>query len=313
MAQSSRSFWLLLSKLGPVRAADSWDDRTGSEYVWPLNIPHARSICVGDAIAIWDSQELLGVSWIDAIEDGHEARVRMRCSRCKLQQIRERTRRRPRFVCGARACGFETDHPEIELDLVAVRRARYGAGWSEIEEHVGAADCRALTVQPNGQHSIRPIIAERLLALLDSLDRDQLAPFRARDPVLPGGHRSVVVRARVGQREFRRSVLEDFGSNCAFTGPNVPEALDAAHLYRFAEHGIHHVHGGLPLRKDLHRLFDLGHVRVDPERLRLDLSDRMKAVPTYRSLAGQQLQVRVPEPARVWLGLHWEQHHGVRT
>jgi N-acyl homoserine lactone hydrolase len=45
--------------------------------------------------------------------------------------------------------------------------------------------------------------------------------------------------------------------------------LEAAHLYSYAASGVHHLDGGLLMRRDVHRLFDLGHHAVRPNSLTL--------------------------------------------
>jgi hypothetical protein len=41
-------------------------------------------------------------------------------------------------------------------------------------------------------------------------------------------------------------------------------ALEAAHIRPFSDGGAHELPHGLPLRRDLHRLFDLGYVSAKP-------------------------------------------------
>jgi hypothetical protein len=63
------------------------------------------------------------------------------------------------------------------------------------------------------------------------------------------------------------------------------EALEACHLYSYAEIGRHDIEGGLLLRRDLHRLFDQGLL--------------------YAALQGQPLHVRLTAQQHDWLALHW--------
>ncbi|MFH8991606.1 HNH endonuclease [Streptomyces sp. NPDC017940] len=79
----------------------------------------------------------------------------------------------------------------------------------------------------------------------------------------PTGRREARMRRRVGQEAFRARLFREQGEVCAFAGPTSADALEAAHLYSYAESGEHHEYGGLLLRSDIHRLFDLGHIAVD--------------------------------------------------
>ena len=70
-------------------------------------------------------------------------------------------------------------------------------------------------------------------------------------------------------------------------------ALEAAHIRPYSDGGEHEIRNGLPLRRDLHRLFDLGyvsatakgHLLVSP-RLREEFANGH----TYYALEGQQLR-----------------------
>jgi hypothetical protein len=92
------------------------------------------------------------------------------------------------------------------------------------------------------------------------------------------------------------------------TGPTPPAALEAAHLYSYAEVGEHHDHGGLLLRRDLHNLFDTGLLAVDPGALTVDVDPEIQIFPSYAELNGRPLGVTVTARQRQWLGAHWQQH-----
>src|ERR1044072_4321995 len=53
--------------------------------------------------------------------------------------------------------------------------------------------------------------------------------------------------------------------------------LQAAHIRPYGKGGEHALSNGLLLRSDLHTLFDLGYVTVDPNEKKILVSDRIKA------------------------------------
>ena len=75
-----------------------------------------------------------------------------------------------------------------------------------------------------------------------------------------------LVEPRLGQASFRLAVLDAYGGACAVTTEHSLPVLEAAHIRPYGEGGPHDVRNGLPLRRDLHRLFDLGFVTVKPDR-----------------------------------------------
>jgi putative restriction endonuclease len=107
------------------------------------------------------------------------------------------------------------------------------------------------------------------------------------------------IRARLGQASFRLAVLEAYGSSCAVTTEHSLPVLEAAHIRPYGLGGAHEVTNGLPLRRDLHRLFDLGFVTVRPDRsfvvsrqLREDWANGRE----YYALEGRKINVP-PNPA----------------
>lgn len=101
-----------------------------------------------------------------------------------------------------------------------------------------------------------------------------------------------VVVPRLGQGSFRLAVIDAYGGACAVTGEHSLPALEAAHIRPWNDGGIHEVSNGLLLRRDLHRLFDLGYVSARPDG-RFLVSPRLRAEfangRTYYALEGRSL------------------------
>ena len=70
---------------------------------------------------------------------------------------------------------------------------------------------------------------------------------------------------RLGQGAFRIAVLDAYDGACAVTTEHSLPVLEAAHIRPWGMGGEHVVRNGLPLRRDLHSLFDLGYVTVRPD------------------------------------------------
>lgn len=114
--------------------------------------------------------------------------------------------------------------------------------------------------------------------------------------------------AAIEEHQARRHLLERFGENCALTGPTPPAALEAAHLYSYASVGKHHLHGGLLLRRDVHRLFDRGDLAIHPDRLSIDADPSLRTYKNYSPLHGRGLHVEVEPQHRAWIERHWIRH-----
>ncbi|HVA64699.1 MAG TPA: HNH endonuclease [Terriglobales bacterium] len=81
---------------------------------------------------------------------------------------------------------------------------------------------------------------------------------------------------RLGQGGFRVSITEVYRRRCAMTGEKTLPALEAAHIRPYSGGGGHELSNGLLLRRDLHRLFDLGYLSVNPDDRRIVVSGRIK-------------------------------------
>jgi putative restriction endonuclease len=99
------------------------------------------------------------------------------------------------------------------------------------------------------------------------------------------------IKRRQGQPAFRRNLLRAYGGRCAITGCAIEPLLEAAHIVPYRGPKTNDVRNGLLLRADIHTLFDVGAVRIDPD-------GKVRLVPSlhgteYGALHGQQL--RMPE------------------
>ncbi|MFG2114340.1 HNH endonuclease [Streptomyces sp. NPDC048718] len=190
-------------------------------------------------------------------------------------------------------------------------RSVHGERWMDGRGLLSGPELRALCDAPKSQLSMRPARWERIRqALLDAggqapLVKDIAAATRV---AAAGGHRKSVTRVRIGQDAFRKELLRQYGETCAFTGPAPADALEAAHLYSYAETGEHHEHGGLLLRRDIHRLFDLGHVAVNTALGKLDVAPALHSYPDYMKLQGQSPAVQLRPEHKRWLDAHWREH-----
>lgn len=113
-------------------------------------------------------------------------------------------------------------------------------------------------------------------------------------------------RPRRGQAEFRNALLR-VQPRCVISNVDMPEILEAAHIIPDAYNGPMDVSNGIPLRMDIHKLYDLDMLRIAPDG-RIDLSDRARA--NY----GAVIPPRVFIPDYVnqdYLRWRWENYHGL--
>jgi hypothetical protein len=87
--------------------------------------------------------------------------------------------------------------------------------------------------------------------------------------------RRAIVNRR-GQAKFRAQLLTSYGGKCAITGCDLTAALESAHIYPYKGDETNDITNGLLLRADIHTLFDLGLLVIDPETYTVILSSELK-------------------------------------
>jgi putative restriction endonuclease len=86
----------------------------------------------------------------------------------------------------------------------------------------------------------------------------------------------VTVRPRLGQGSFRLLVTDAYNCRCAMSAERTLPVLEAAHIRPYSRGGEHSLTNGLLLRSDLHKLFDLGYLAVDPKESKIVVSRKIK-------------------------------------
>ncbi|KFE65451.1 hypothetical protein DB31_1567 [Hyalangium minutum] len=173
----------------------------------------------------------------------------------------------------------------------------------------------------NGQLAIQALDLERLdgkAALLRTLSASLqpshqepllFAHDAAEDAYVPNelDERTVLkrqIRARRGQATFRQALRERFDDTCLVTRCKLPDLLEAAHISPYRGQKDHHPSNGLLLRADIHTLFDLDLLGIDPATLQVHLHPRLHGL-GYDAFAGQVLACNPHHLSREALESRW--------
>lgn len=77
---------------------------------------------------------------------------------------------------------------------------------------------------------------------------------------------------REGQPAFRRELLSTYRNTCVISGCTIADLLEAAHIVPYQGMQSNSAANGLLLRADLHKLFDLHMLSIDPQTMTVRLS-----------------------------------------
>lgn len=302
--------WLLIA-VGEGRqygGNDGYDDSPDVHYSWDSTVNNAKALQVGDPIALWDKSVLLGISVIEEIETGVGEKVLKSCPTCGKSSIKARKTKSPLYRC--HECSSEFDEPATSATVVQTYRSRHDGGWTGLNGALEAQELRELCVNPGDQLSLRRLRWDAFTRrLAEIVGPEVLGTTSARVPEGSQGHVSATVRVRVGQSSFRRNLLRHQKAVCAFTGAAPEQILEAGHLYSYAELGVHHEHGGLLMRRDIHRLFDEGLIGIHPETHTVVVTSDLSDFPQYAILNGSPIRTALATGHIHWLHRHWTQHH----
>ena len=116
---------------------------------------------------------------------------------------------------------------------------------------------------------------------------------------------------RPQQAGFRAAVMRAYGARCAITGCETEEALEAAHVVPVYEGGGYAPENGILLRRDIHRLFDLDLVAIDPEGVVVAVSGQTSA--DYKKYVGRKAKLPVEGgPKACHFNNRWERFKSLR-
>lgn len=295
-----------------------YDDQVDAYYTWDSNVPNHKKLNVGDPIALWDKERLLGASVIEEIETSLGTKLLNRCPECHTTRISPRKKVEPRFRC--MKCRHEFATPHTDVVEVVEYKARYDAAWTSLDGLFDEREIRSLAVNAGDINAMRPLdwaafrdaletkgagrAVDRVTARIDVSWKP--GPRVLVEP--PQGFGRALVRVRRGQQQFREQLLASQGSRCAFTGGAPARVLEAGHLYSYAQLGTHFKPGGLMLRRDIHRLFDDGMLAVEPSSLCIDVAASLATYPQYARLHDGPLTMQLRDEQVDWLGKHWDEH-----
>lgn len=304
-AESARC-WLVTTKSDYRRLGGytKYDDDPSSRYSYDSNVANSRQVAVGDRLVFWDEETLIGASTVASIDQRPGTKKISRCPECSTTNIASRKTKSPRFRCDD--CHAEFEVPVIDEVEVTLYQTDHRQGWVDLAGLLDGPTLRGLTGY--SQNSIRRIDWSQFASAVEAVaGPSALTPVRiAQAQVLGGGHTLRQVSVRIGQPAFRAELVRRYGAVCAFSGPAPSEALEACHLYSYAEVGRHDVEGGLLLRRDLHRLFDHGMLAVTGDGV-IDVVDSLRPYELYSGLHGQPLKVPTTARQQGWLALHWQE------
>lgn len=145
------------------------------------------------------------------------------------------------------------------------------------------------TIRQYGSTAERAEDAIAVQATAEIFNASNLADARRREM------RAIALRR--GQPAFRSQVLDAYGGACAISGCRTSTVLEAAHIIPYRGEHTNHVCNGILLRSDLHTLFDVGLLQIQPKTFTVLLAEGL-AGSEYSVFQGKRLTL--PQDVHCW-------------
>lgn len=301
---TSPKAWSLLAVEGVRQYGGNtgYDDDPSAIYRYDSDVANHRNVGSGDVAVIRSGTSVLGIGTIEAIIEGQGSKVRQRCPECGTVNIKARRTQSPRWRC-TNAHFFE--QATEETVQVATFEAHYGKTFKACPSDMTLEVLNGAVIRPNDQMSIKEIDLARLEPILlsrpgvASIVRNhvrRLAPEETGTEGSESANSIIEERRRVlreialrrGQARFRRRLMDRYGARCQVSGCAFPGLLEAAHVSPYALSNDNSEGNGLLLRSDLHTLFDLGLLGVDPESMKIAIHPQAR-IAGYEQFDGATL------------------------
>ncbi|WP_224361181.1 HNH endonuclease [Hyalangium versicolor] len=296
-----------------------YDDDLDKVYRYDSFVPNHKQMAEGDLLILCDHDAVLRVAQVTRLVTREGSKEFRRCPECNIATIKVRSNTRPPYRCKA---GHAFDTPILTYRPCTQYEAHFDGTCRKVPERIPVEQVRQACLKYNGQLAIQRLDltrlrgdSRRLVNLAESVrDSHQgivlFAHDASEDPYVldEQDKRELIarqIRARRGQAAFRQALRKRFGDTCVVTGCRLPDLLEAAHISPYRGVKDHHRANGLLLRADIHTLFDLDLLGIDPDTLQLSLHPKVQGM-GYDHLAGNLLGCKPGLVSREALKSRWD-------
>lgn len=160
-------------------------------------------------------------------------------------------------------------------------------------------DCKSILNRVNKSNSLKELIVNEqnneLILAREELDKSNFFDFEsdvdARQKI------TFSIARRQGQSKFREALLTAYCRMCAITKFDAEAALEAAHIIPYIQTENNEPSNGLLLRADLHTLFDLNLIIINPDTLQVHIHPELQKT-EYRTIDRQEIRVPMDKTCR---------------
>lgn len=273
---------------------NGYEDDSSKHYRYDNLVANHKNVKVGDLVIITNRNEVIGISIIENISSKPALKMRNKCPSpgCTAKKLRPRKTLKPVWLCSN---GHPFNKPLVIEEPITEFTAEYSREFIRLN-NLSMNELKENTPRYNVQSSIQEVDfewAKNLIGkhpksnvILEGIDADDNYIRNDEDA------RKLVQRAikqRRGQKNFRNMLLASMAV-CAVTGCTLVDILEAAHIDAYRNDNHNNIKNGILLRSDIHTLFDLHLLAINPITLTVHLAESIDDV-YYKKYNGMKLNI----------------------
>lgn len=297
-----------------------YDDSPSDIYRYDSDVANHLRVAQGDVAIVRTRDHVKGAAIVEQIIRGEGRKQRLRCPICSATNIKRRVTVSPAWRCKNQ---HSFDEPERQWDTVSTYEAHYKNTFQPTGSGLTVDQLHKAVIRPSDQMSIKEVDLSRLEdifmsdpsltpLLTDYVRRLSPEPevSQAYDDVrtIIEARRSVLreISLRRGQVQFRNRLVERYGSKCQISGCAFLGLLEVAHINPYARSFDNSARNGLLLRSDIHTLFDLGMILINPDTFTVEIAAGLSGY-GYDELNGVSLHLNGTKgPDKEGLRKRWQ-------
>jgi putative restriction endonuclease len=291
----------------PPMAARQTGRAALSAYTYATDDRSKKNVAAGDLLFLRDQKQLLAVAQVEDVTITRREQAVPKCPVCAIAKIEKRKRRDLPYRCFH---GHQFATPAEEHSAAVVHTAAFPQSCARIAASIEAAELRPFELT-NSRHvklkaaelvGLCSYVARRdhtVATLLKNWLHERTVRLDPHDAQAAAAHSLMVdeqerpfeaIRMRRGISAFRDKLISRYGARCMISGCNVLALLEACHVGRYQGPEDNHPANGILLRSDLHTLFDLDLIGLNPTDMEVTIHADLLGT-EYEKLAGARLLV----------------------
>ncbi|MBB2147652.1 HNH endonuclease [Pedobacter gandavensis] len=319
--ESTKNIWVLKSVPDSDRSSqtiESYKDEAGKSYNYDSNVPNAKKIKIGDQAIIINKKIILGIAEIQDITITKGVKTILKCPECNSSNISKRLKLTPVYKCNDQ---HFFDHPKSDQVDVTRYSAKFQDSYVPVpNSSILLSDLRPFYVRNYNPNLSMQFVSNDVMSLFQQTSwqfekntTTDLSPeITLNEPENPyiynnEDERITVERqlqARRGQKQFRDGLINRYGAKCMVTNCSILSIIEAAHINPYRGQKDNHGENGLLLRADIHTLYDLNLIAIEPISFTIHISDKIKGS-EYSELQGTTLKITSKKPSEEAIKNRW--------